>query len=431
MKLVITTIEGNIFPIEISPDIELINLKALCEQETQIEVGKMSVLHEGKLLSDDSKSVSSYNIKEDDVLMIQQKQQQTGNLPMIDFSSISVPSTTRPRSSNSGSQSSASASNMANMMRMVMSDPARFEQIRQRHPGLAEAMQNNDSAKMLQIFNQIQSSMGGADAIPQNFNNPNEMDLEAQKKLLENIRLQNIQQNMESALEYMPEAFGNVVMLYIDCQVNGHHVKAFVDSGAQMTIMSAACAERCGIMRLVDSRWAGIAKGVGTQKIVGRVHLTQIQIEKSFLTTSFSILEDQPMDMLLGLDMLKRHQCIIDLQKNALIFSSANIETKFLPESELPGFARPGNDQEPSQDQEMDDVSKAIEESKKTASAPSTSKSSVEGSSSDFPESVVSALLKLGASRPDVIDALKECNGDQNQAQIKLLAKLLKSPSKK
>jgi DNA damage-inducible protein 1 len=129
--------------------------------------------------------------------------------------------------------------------------------------------------------------------------------------MLEHIRLQNVQQNMESALEYMPEAFGNVVMLYINCNVNGHPVRAFVDSGAQMTLMSVRCAERCGIMRLVDTRWAGIAKGVGTQKIIGRVHLAQIQIEKSFLTTAFSILEEQPMDMLLGLDLLKRHQVII------------------------------------------------------------------------------------------------------------------------
>lgn len=63
-------------------------------------------------------------------------------------------------------------------------------------------------------------------------------------------------------------------------------------------------------MRLVDTRWAGIAKGVGIQKIIGRIHMVQIQIENDYLTTSFSVLEEQPMDMLLGLDMLKRHQVL-------------------------------------------------------------------------------------------------------------------------
>ena len=51
-----------------------------------------------------------------------------------------------------------------------------------------------------------------------------------------------------------------------------------------------------------------LCSGVGTQRIVGRIHLGQIQIEADFLQASFSVLEDQQMDVLIGLDMLKRHQ---------------------------------------------------------------------------------------------------------------------------
>ena len=68
--------------------------------------------------------------------------------------------------------------------------------------------------------------------------------------------------------------------------------------------------------------------------------MAQIQIEKDYLTSSFSILEDQPMDMLLGLDMLKKHQCTIDLKRNMLVIGTTGTETPFLSEVDLPPCAR-------------------------------------------------------------------------------------------
>ncbi|XP_025141442.1 protein DDI1 homolog 2 isoform X2 [Bubalus bubalis] len=268
------------FSLQVDADFELHNFRALCELESGIPAAESQIVYAERPLTDNHRSLASYGLKDGDVVILRQKENADPR-PSVQF-------------------------------------PKRFSRV------LVEQQQDRARREQERI------RLFSADPF----------DLEAQAKIEEDIRQQNIEENMTIAMEEAPESFGQVVMLYINCKVNGHPVKAFVDSGAQMTIMSQACAERCNIMRLVDRRWAGIAKGVGTQKIIGRVHLAQVQIEGDFLACSFSILEEQPMDMLLGLDMLKRHQCSIDLKKNVLVIGTTGSKTTFLPEGELPECAR-------------------------------------------------------------------------------------------
>jgi len=76
------------------------------------------------------------------------------------------------------------------------------------------------------------------------------MNPEYQRLLEERINQENIDKNLEFANEYIPEVFGHINMLYIKASINKVPIQAFVDSGAQSTIMSQSLAERCGYLLL-------------------------------------------------------------------------------------------------------------------------------------------------------------------------------------
>uniref|UniRef100_A0A8C4RZN6 DNA-damage inducible protein 2 n=1 Tax=Erpetoichthys calabaricus TaxID=27687 RepID=A0A8C4RZN6_ERPCA len=334
------------FSLEVSSELELRDFLALCELESGIPVSEIQITFVEQPLTDPKLPLASYGLKDGDMVVLRQAERRSPSLPRIDFSTIAVPGMSSQQQQQQQQQQQHPASSPqglddpALLREMLLANPHELSLLKERNPPLAEALLSGDIERFTKVLLEQQQERARREQERIRLLTADPFDLEAQAKIEEDIRQHNIEENMTIAMEEAPESFGQVVMLYINCKVNGHPVKAFVDSGAQMTIMSQACAERCNIMRLVDRRWAGIAKGVGTQKIIGRVHLAQVQIEGDFLPCSFSILEDQPMDMLLGLDMLKRHQCSVDLKKNVLVIGTTGTETRFLPEAELPECAR-------------------------------------------------------------------------------------------
>ncbi len=220
-------------------------------------------------------------------------------------------------------------------------------------------------------------------------------------------------------------------LLYVDVEVNNHRVKALVDSGAQATIMSPACAEACGIMRLVDKRFAGVARGVGTATIIGRVHAAQIKIGELYLACSFTVMEGKAVDLLLGLDMLKRHQASIDLARDKLVIQG--VEIPFLGEADIPKESEEALIEEPtisgpggvtigqrsgavsapsgpSESQPAQAEGVAVPAGAASAAPPALPVRQT--AAPQFPDEHIEQLTLLGFSRADAINALQISGGN-------------------
>ena len=340
MKLVVATQDDQIVNVEVDPGTEVENLKAILQAETDIPTDDQVLMASGKIIQ--SGTLSGNGVGDNDVVMLMRKPPGAGAGAGAAVSGASNPTAVDP--------SDGSAVNPVEYIRYLKGDPAQLAQIARVLPELHSAVMSDNQAEFQKILRALHQSKLKEEARKKaeiDLLNADPFDMEAQAKIQAMIDQSNVNENYEQAMENTPEAFGSVIMLYVDMEVNGHPLKAFVDSGAQMTIMSLGCAQRLGLERLIDSRWQGVAKGVGTQKIIGRVHQAPIKVGNKHLACAITVLEkEQDMDFLLGLDMLKRHQCCIDLEKNELRIGSAEVALPFLGEADLPASARPQNFEE-------------------------------------------------------------------------------------
>ena len=382
---------GQSVPLDVDTSIELENVKAILEAEFAIAPENQQILFMGRVLPDDKRTLASYGIKDGDLLVIHDtRAMNTQNSEMSNLEEV--------------------------MRQQILQSPSLQQNLRQHNPVLLDAALRSPQ-EFAQVVTQQRAKVQEMQAAQEELFHSDPFDVEAQKKIEESIRQDRVAENLEHAIEFSPESFGNVSMLYVNLKVNGHPVKAFVDSGAQATIISPDCATRCGIMRLLDTRFAGVALGVGTAKILGRIHSTQIQLGSDlFLPCSFTVLEGRNVDMLFGLDMLKRYQASIDLKKNALIIQDREIP--FLPEHEIPknedSLPLLG-DAEPKETDGAEFQSRvAGEEQSSTGSAqrPNHQGAMTRINSEIWDEKKIEELINLGIPKNETTELLNAANGN-------------------
>eukprot|EP01053_Blabericola_migrator_P013168 Blabericola_migrator_1__13167@NODE_902_length_6138_cov_137_766595_g632_i0_p1_GENE_NODE_902_length_6138_cov_137_766595_g632_i0NODE_902_length_6138_cov_137_766595_g632_i0_p1_ORF_typecomplete_len431_score89_66Asp_protease/PF09668_10/3_1e50gagasp_proteas/PF13975_6/2_3e14RVP_2/PF08284_11/2e11Asp_protease_2/PF13650_6/5_4e11RVP/PF00077_20/2_4e07Peptidase_A2B/PF12384_8/3_6e07UBA/PF00627_31/1_8e05DUF1758/PF05585_12/0_0022Ubiquitin_2/PF14560_6/0_00062ubiquitin/PF00240_23/0_00096Peptidase_A3/PF02160_15/0_0 len=418
MKISIVSLTSDDPPavLECDPAMDIGTLKSLIEVETRIPyLRQLLYVSDGPIPGGDQATLKELKIRDGDLITVGDKQHLMGSLS---------PSQIRPPEEYGplADQLIDRAGNDAGFRRVLESN----------QPDLARLVRRRDRQAVATF---LRDSWSLRDVDPQAANAiRNPLTPEAQEFMYKQIQQQQIDQNFAMAHEYLPESFGQVAMLYVQIEVNNVPIKAFVDSGAQSTIMSEPCARKCGLERVIDRRYQGLARGVGSAKLTGRIHLAQIKCGDVFFPASFTIIENQQTDILIGLDLLKRHQCCIDLKHNCLRIGDCT-SVPFLSEAEVQQSMSDGMLRSLIDTPNESVASSGLGDS--TASIPpgvslvdltssrapwqqaaSSAGSRATQTSGDISEDDprVSALMELGCSKQEAVRALKRCHGNVDLA---------------
>ncbi|KAL0233835.1 hypothetical protein PCE1_002341 [Barthelona sp. PCE] len=294
-----------------SEESSVATLKRIAARQVNKSSNQVALLTSHYLEMHDSCKVSDYPVRvnETDPIIIQVKNVEPGDLTLADIDP-------------------ADAQNFVKSRNFIMRNEKAFEQLQSRNSRLAEALAKHDQPSYDRIMNKHARSVS-------NHNTPESIaireELEAKQRIDNDYMIRNNE---------LPSSLVPVTMLYINITINNVPVKAFVDTGAQKTIITAALAERCGISKLIDTRFASLVSGVGNSRSLGVIHITQLKLGEDFFMYPLMVLNSPVEHFILGLDFMRQFSACIDLGRKVFVLPAHGVDEEiclpFLGEMEIP-----------------------------------------------------------------------------------------------
>ncbi|XP_952582.1 DNA-damage inducible protein ddi1-like, putative [Theileria annulata] len=318
--------DGQFVTLYLENDWSFSKLNELIKDQLNIPVNNQRLYLDGVLLSGNNNLISDSGLKDGDLLLVKADY---GNM---DLSSLLAPE-----------YADISDDLLRTRAREILDEfnkePAQLETLKFHNQELYKAVQSKNTEEVYKIVKKEyeekkKEEMEHKKKLMKAYLDP--LNPESQILIHKEIEKNRIDENLLSAQNYFPESFGKIVMLFIKVEINNVVVKALVDTGAQNTIMSRECASQCNLLNLVDERFKGVAVGVGLTKTLGKIHLADMKIGSIFIPVSFIVIEGANLEFILGLDILRRYTCDINLKYNYLGINDVNVP--FLSEAELVSF---------------------------------------------------------------------------------------------
>lgn len=130
-------------------------------------------------------------------------------------------------------------------------------------------------------------------------------------------------------------------MIYVACEIGEVAVEMMVDTGAQMSVISAPLVRQFALSGYLDTSAQGIAAGVGHARILGKLRGVPVKTGHVEFALDFSVLDISDNLLMLGLDQMRRFKCIVDLDRKCLVFGgSGGLDVPFLQQAQEPSKSK-------------------------------------------------------------------------------------------
>lgn len=203
--------QDNLLTVEIFPDMTISTLRESIEDDTKIPAAAQSIYHNGRLVSDDSKTMEQLEIKDGDMLAMH-----------VRAAPASAENAPRPTTQQVERPRPATTNDPETIRLQILGNPSLREQI---SPELANAV--DDPVRFAEAVRAISDREQRERRDRQREIarlNDDPFDIENQRKIEEMIRQEQVMENLQNAMEHNPEGSLTVVSLPF-LFVNGQSVR--------------------------------------------------------------------------------------------------------------------------------------------------------------------------------------------------------------